>query len=119
VEPARDPNPLAPAVLESARSIGIPTFDDHDGQMMEGAGGGALFNLRIRDGRRQSVFRTYAYPCMDRPNLTVLTAALVTRVVFDGKRAVGVEFLHEGAIHRITARHETCFRSVPSTRPRY
>src|SRR5277367_6374162 len=45
VEPARDPNPLAKAMLEAARSMGIPTFDDHSGQMMEGAGGGALFNL--------------------------------------------------------------------------
>jgi choline dehydrogenase len=107
VEPACDPNPPAPAVLEAARSVGIPTFDDHNGQMMEGAGGGALFNLRIRNGLRQSVFRTYAYPCMDRPNLTVLTGALVTRVVLDGKRADGVEFLHKGAIHRITARCET------------
>jgi len=106
VEPARDPNPLAPAVLGAARSLGIPTFDDQNGQMMEGARGGALFNLRIRNGRRQSVFRTYAYPYMDRPNLTVLTGALVTRVVLDGKRAVGVEFLHDGAIHRTTARYE-------------
>jgi choline dehydrogenase len=107
VEPARDPNPLAPTVLEAARSIGIPTFDDHNGQMMEGAGGGALFNLRIRNGLRQSVFRTHAYPYKDRPNLTVLTEALVTRVVLDGKRAAGMEFLHEGAIHRIAARYET------------
>jgi choline dehydrogenase len=75
VEPARDPNDLAPAVLEAARSMGIATFDDHNGQMMEGAGGGALFNLRIRNGIRQSVFRTYAYPYMDRPNLTVLWSA--------------------------------------------
>lgn len=107
VELARDPNPLAPAVLGAARCFGIATFDDHNGQMMEGAGGGALFNLRIRNGRRQSVFRTYAYPRMDRPNLTVLTGALVTRVVLEGKRAVGVEFLHEGGLRRIAARHET------------
>jgi choline dehydrogenase len=44
---------------------------------------------------------------MDRPNLTVLTGALVTRVVLEGQRAVGVEFLHEGAIRRIRARCET------------
>jgi choline dehydrogenase len=107
VEPARDPNPLAPAVLGAARSIGIATFDDHNGQMMEGASGGALFNLLIRNGLRQSVFRTYAYSYMYRPNLTVFTGALVTRVVLDGKRADGVEFIHEGAIHRIAARCET------------
>jgi choline dehydrogenase len=107
VEPARDPNPVAPAMLAAAQSLGIPTFDDQNGRMMEGSGGGALFNFRIRDGRRQSVFRTYTYPYMDRPNLTVLTGALVTRVVLEGRRAAGVEFLREGAIHRITARCET------------
>lgn len=107
VEPARDPHPVAPGVVEAARSVGIPTFDDHNGQMMEGEGGAALFNLRIRDGRRQSVFRTYAYPYMDRPNLTVLTGALVTRVLLEGKGAVGVAFVYKGAIHRIMARCET------------
>jgi choline dehydrogenase len=107
VEPARDPNPLAPAALEAAQVHGIPTFADHNGAMMEGAGGGALINVRIRDGRRQSVFRTYAYPYMDRPNLTVLTGALVTRVLIEDNRAVGVEFLHEGAIRRIMAGCET------------
>ena len=107
VEPARDPNPLAPAVLAAAQSVGIPTFDDHNGHIMEGWGGGALFNLRIRNGRRQSVFRTYAYPYMDRPNVTVLTGALVSRVVLEGKRAVGVEFLHEGTFRRIMVRCET------------
>jgi choline dehydrogenase len=107
VEPARDPNPLAPAVVAAARPFGIPTFDDHNGQMMEGEAGGALFNLRIRDGRRQSVFRTYAYPVMDRSNLTVLTGALVTRVMLEGQRAVGVQFIHRGAIHRIAANCET------------
>jgi choline dehydrogenase-like flavoprotein len=56
-------------------------------------GGTAIANVRIRDGRRLSVFRTYVYPYMDRHNLTVLTGALVTRIVFDGKRAAGVEFL--------------------------
>jgi choline dehydrogenase len=107
VEPARDPSPIAPAMLEAARSVGIPTFDDHNGEMMEGDGGAALVNLCIRDGRRQSVFRAYAYPLMDRPNLTVLTGALVTRVLLDGKRAAGVEFVRDGEVHRIAARIET------------
>jgi choline dehydrogenase len=106
VEPARDPNPIAPAMLEAARSLGILTFDDQNGEMMEGEGGAAIANVRIRDGRRLSVFRTYAYPYMDRHNLTVLTGALVTRVVFDGKHAVGVEFLRDGQSHRVAARCE-------------
>jgi choline dehydrogenase len=66
VEPARDPSPIAPAMLEAAGSLGIPTFDDQNAEMMEGEGGAAIANLRICDGRRQSVFRNYAYPYMDR-----------------------------------------------------
>jgi choline dehydrogenase len=47
VEPARDPNPIAPAMLEAAGSLGIPTFDDQNGEMIEGEGGAAIANLRI------------------------------------------------------------------------
>src|SRR5215469_1750383 len=106
MEPARDPNPMAPAMLEAVRFLGIPTFDDQNGEMMEGEGGAAITNLRIRDGRRLSVFRTYTYLYMDRSNLAVLTGALVARVVFDGKRAVGVEFLRGSKSYRIAARGE-------------
>jgi choline dehydrogenase len=64
--------------------------------MMEGEGGGALIDLRVRAGRRLSVFRSYSYPYMDRPNLTVLSRALVTRLLFEGRRASGVEVVYEG-----------------------
>src|SRR5215468_2870936 len=106
VEPARDPNPIAPAMLEAARSLGIPSFDDQNGEMMEGDGGAAITNVRIHNGRRLSLFRTYTYPYMDRHNLTVLSRALVVRVAFAGKRAVAVEFLRDGQSHRIVARRE-------------
>ena len=66
VEPACDPNLIAPAMLEAVRSLGIPTFDDQNGEMMEGEGGAAIADVRIRDGRRLSVFRTYTFPYMDR-----------------------------------------------------
>ena len=106
VQPAPDPNPIAPAMVEGARSIGIPTFEHHNGRMMEGDGGAAIFDLRVRDGQRLSVFRSYTYPRMSQSNLTVLTNALVTRLTFDGKRATGIEFGYEGRIHRIGARCE-------------
>ena len=106
VQPAPDPNPIAPAMVEGARSIGIPTFEHHNGRMMEGDGGAAIFDLRVRDGQRLSVFRSYTYPRMAQSNLTVLTHALVTRVTFDGKRATGVEVASKGKIHRIGARCE-------------
>jgi choline dehydrogenase len=52
---------------------------------------------------RQSVFRSYAFPYMDRPNLTVLCHALVTRLVMSGKQASGVEIVHDGKVRRIAA----------------
>jgi len=106
VQPAPDPNPIAPAMVEGAQSIGIPTFENHNGRMMEGDGGAAILDLRVRDGQRLSVFSSYIFPRMDQPNLTVLTGALVTRVTFDGKRATGVEVAYEGKIYRIGAEFE-------------
>jgi choline dehydrogenase len=103
VQPAPDPNPIAPAMLEGARSVGIPTFENQNGRMMEGAGGNSIFDVRLRDGKRQSVFRSYTFPYMDRPNLTVLTHALVTRITFWGQRATGVECIYNGKTHRISA----------------
>jgi choline dehydrogenase len=103
VQPAPDPNPIAPAMLEGARSVGIPTFENQNGRMMEGAGGSSILDVLIRDGKRQSVFRSYTFPYMDRPNLTVLTHALVTRITFEGKRATGVEFIYNGETNRISA----------------
>ena len=103
VQPAPDPNPIAPAMLEGARSVGIPTFENQNGRMMEGAGGAAILDLRVRAGKRQSVFRSYTLPYMDRPNLTVLTHALVTRLTFAGKRATGVEISFEGRTRHVCA----------------
>ncbi len=103
VDPAPNPNPIAPAMLDGARSVGIPTFENQNGRMMEGSGGASIIDLLARDGKRMSVFRAYVFPYMDRPNLTVLTHALVTRLTFDGKRATGVEITYDGKTHRIEA----------------
>jgi choline dehydrogenase len=106
VEPAPDPNPIAPAALEAAGLVGIPTFENQNGRMMEGPAGASILDVRTRNGRRQSVFRSYVFPYMDRANLTVLTGALVTRVTFEGNRAEGVEFSQNGQIHRVGAGSE-------------
>jgi choline dehydrogenase len=90
-------------MVEAARSIGMPTFDSNNGRLMEGDGGASILDLRVRDGKRLSVFRTYAFPYMDRPNLTVLTHALVTKLTLEGKRATGVEIVFDGKLERITA----------------
>ncbi|HXO50102.1 MAG TPA: GMC family oxidoreductase N-terminal domain-containing protein [Mycobacterium sp.] len=109
VESAPDPHPIAPAALEGARSVGIPTFENQNGKMMECDGGASISDLRARDGYRQSVFRSYVFPYMDRPNLTVLTGALVTRVTFDRyerNQVSGVEFSLDGTIRCVRAGSE-------------
>jgi choline dehydrogenase len=103
VEPALNPNPLAPATIAGARLVGISTFENANGRIMEGAGGASITDLRVRDGKRQSVFRSYVFPYLGQPNLTVLTRALVTRLTIDSGRATGVEIAYDGQIHRIGA----------------
>src|SRR5260370_32868832 len=101
VQSAPNPNPIATAMVEAARSIGMPSFDSNNGRLMEGGGGASIIDVNVRDGKRLSVFRSYVSPYMDRPNLTVLTHALVTKLTLDGKRATGVEIAFDGKIQRI------------------
>jgi choline dehydrogenase len=103
VQPAQDPHPIALAMLDATESVGIPTFENPNGRLMEANAGAALGDLRIRDGKRLSIFRSYTYPYMDRPNLTVLTHALVTRLTMEHARATGVELVYQGEVHRIGA----------------
>ncbi|GBG38708.1 choline dehydrogenase [Mycobacterium montefiorense] len=110
VESASNPSPIATEGLVAADLLGIPTFDHQNGSLMESDGGASIVDLRIRNGYRQSVFRSYLFPLMDRPNVTVLSGALVTRVRFDkasgGWAATGVEFVHDGKLHRVSAGSE-------------
>ena len=103
VQPAPNPNPLAPATVEAAKSAGLPTFENANGRMMEAARGASITDVRVRNGKRESIFRSYVYPLMHRPNLTVFTNALVTRLTFRGKRATGVEVSYGGATYRFGA----------------
>jgi len=106
VQPLLPTSPMGRAMFEGALSLGIPTFENRNGRMMEGDGGCSFVERGIRDGRRLSVFRSYTFPYMDRPNLTVLTHAMVTRLVIEGKRTTGVEIAHDGKVLRIGAGFE-------------
>jgi choline dehydrogenase len=106
VQPAPDPNPLVAASLEAAASVGIPTYENPNGRLMETDRGAAVTDVRFREGRRESVFRSYVYPYLDRPNLTLLTHAVVQRLTFDRTRVTGVEILHDGVTSRIAANLE-------------
>lgn len=106
VQDVPDPLPIAPAMLEACRGVGIPTFADQNGEMMEGDGGAALPNVRFRAGQRLNVFTTYVRPLLDRPNLTVLTGAAVRRLSVRGTRVTGVELTHGGRSLTIEAGRE-------------
>jgi choline dehydrogenase len=69
VEPARQPNPVAHAMVNAAAAAGIPKFDDQNGKMMEGPGGVAIANLRIKDGRRRNLPADYLHATLKRPNI--------------------------------------------------
>lgn len=94
------------ACLDAYGQHGIPIFASQNGALMEGTEGASMADVCIDGGRRASIFRSYLYPAMDQPNVTVLTGALVTRVLFEGKRAVGVECVVGGQIQRFLAASE-------------
>jgi choline dehydrogenase len=90
-------NPLFGAFLAATEEAGYPHTDDVNGYRQEGF---AAFDRTIHGGRRLSASGAYLRPAMKRPNLTVRTRAFVTRIGFDGTRAVGVDYRHRGATHR-------------------
>src|SRR5215510_8405764 len=106
VQPLHNPTPAVRALFEGIRSLGIPIFENQNGRIMEADGGASVADMRIRDGKRQSIFRAYVFPHMDQPNLTVLPHALVTRLTFEGNRTTGVEISYEGNTRRIRAGRE-------------
>lgn len=82
-------NPLFDAFFKAVQEAGYPLTKDVNGYQQEGF---AKFDRNIRNGRRLSAARAYLHPVKSRPNLEVICNAHVTKVIFEGKRAVGVEF---------------------------
>jgi choline dehydrogenase len=85
--------PLFRAFFEAVQQAGYPLTDDVNGYRQEGF---ARFDRNIQRGRRISASRAYLHPAMNRPNLEVVTSAMVTRIRFDGMKAVGVEYSRRG-----------------------
>jgi choline dehydrogenase len=82
-------SPLFQAFFEAAQQAGYSLTDDVNGYRQEGF---APFDRNVHRGRRLSAARAYLHPVMSRPNLHVETRAFVTRILFDGTRAIGVEY---------------------------
>ena len=89
-----EPHPLCEAFIDAAEKSGIPRNDDFNGSQQEGAG---YFQLTAKNGRRWSTAAGYLREARHRPNLTLETDALATRVLFDGRRATGIEYAQGGA----------------------
>lgn len=84
-------NPLFNAFLNSAKEAGYPLTDDVNGYRQEGFG---AFDRNIHRGRRLSAARAYLHPVLkQRPNLEVICRAFTTKILFEGKKAIGVEFV--------------------------
>ena len=94
---------VSDAVVEACVEAGIPRNADVNGEDQEGV---SYYQLTVKNGQRCSAAVAYLHPAMGRANLTVETRALTTRVIFEGKRAVGVEYLQNGVRKTARARRE-------------
>jgi len=103
VEESRVRWELLDAFIEAAVEAGLPRVSDFNTGNNEGI---AYFHVNQKNGRRWSSARAFLKPVLSRKNLKVETHAHATRILFEGKRAVGVEFLQDGAVRRIRARRE-------------
>ena len=99
----RSPNPAAAAFVEAGVQAGYARNDDFNGPEQEGVG---PYQVTHRNGERHSAAKGYLHPAMARANLQVITGARATRVLLDGRRATGVEFVVDGTTERVTARRE-------------
>ena len=96
-------DPLSAAFIEAAAETGIPKNPDFNGATQEGAG---FFQTTTRYGRRASTAVSYLRPAKDRKNLRIETSALAQRLLFDGRRAVAVEYNQIGSLRTARARKE-------------
>ena len=92
--------PLFAAFFEAAQQAGYDLTDDVNGYRQEGF---ARFDRNVSRGRRWSASTAYLNPIKARANLSIITRALATRVLFDGARATGVEYVRRGQTHRVSA----------------
>ena len=96
-------NPLHQAWLDAAQEAGYSLTEDYNGFRQEGFG---RMDMTVRKGTRCSAAKAYLYPARKRSNLRVIQNALATRVLFEGKRAVGVEYERGGKLHQVRGERE-------------
>ena len=99
----RSPHPFAARFIEAGLQAGLPRNEDFSGATQEGVG---YYQVTQKNGERWSVARAYLNPARARANLHIETGAIATRILFEGRRAVGVEFDQGGTRRTLRARRE-------------
>ncbi|QFR33275.1 choline dehydrogenase [Ancylobacter sp. TS-1] len=107
-------NPLYRAFIEAAQQAGYPASEDVNGYAQEGFG---RMDMTVKDGVRWSAANAYLKPAMKRANLKVETHARVERVLFEGRRAVGVVWSRDGRRHSVRASREVILSGGPINSP--
>ena len=97
------PNRFGPVFVEAARQAGYPVNPDFNGARQEGVG---MYQVTHKNGERFSAAKAYLTPNLGRVNLTVITGAHTTRILFEDKRAVGVEVRVGRELKQLKARRE-------------
>jgi choline dehydrogenase len=103
VSDSRSMQPLVDAMIEAGRQAGHELNPDFNGARQEGVG---RFQLTQRDGKRLSTADAFLHPVRRRPNLTVLTRAYALRILFEGRRAIGVEVSRNDQTRQVRAARE-------------
>ncbi|XP_006018049.1 choline dehydrogenase, mitochondrial [Alligator sinensis] len=103
VSRGRTNHPLHQAFLDAAQEAGYPFTDDMNGYQQEGFG---WMDMTIHKGQRWSAASAYLHPAISRPNLSAKDRTLVTKILFQGTKAVGVEYIENGQTKKVLANKE-------------
>jgi choline dehydrogenase len=96
-------HPLVEAFIKSANQLGVPTTDDFNNLQQEGVG---YYQLSTHNGLRCSAAKAYLKPIKSRQNLSIITNAQVSKILFKDQQAVGIEYIQGGSKHQITSQKE-------------
>jgi choline dehydrogenase len=96
-------HPLSKLFIDACLELGYPATDDFNGPQMEGVG---WHHINVKDGKRDSTAVAYLLPALDRPNITLESNAQATRLLFDGRRCTGVEYVQNGTTKTAQAKME-------------
>ena len=103
VNQSKNKNPLFKAFIDSATEAGYEANPDMNGKKQEGFG---MYDVTIDKGERASVSKHYLNPAKNRKNLTIFTDSFVEKIIFDGKKAIGIEVKIKNKIEKIFVNKE-------------